>query len=413
MRRRAVVTGVGVVAPNGIGKCAFWKAIISGKSGVGRVTRFNTDPYPTKLAAEVDSFDPTDWMDPKDISRTDRSTHFAVACAKMAAEDAGLSITEDNARRTGVAMGTAMGSLDFILGQHSIKEKEGPLKVNPFTTTAGSPNVCSAQVSLELRSEGPSKTFSTTCASSFDAVGAGVGLIREGKVDVMIVGGTDAPLAPFIFDAFCLSRIMSTRNRDPPGTPRPFDKDRDGIILGEGAGVLILEELEYALKRGAHIYAEIIGYATTCDAYHIVKPDPSGKNAVRAIKLALKDAKIEAEDVDCIHVHGSATVAGDRIETRIIRHALGKHSMMIPVICIKSMVGHTQGADGALELIACNLALEHNRLPPIINLEYPDPDCSLDFVCGGTREVDIDTILLNCIAFGGKNAALIIRRYAE
>ncbi len=408
-KKRVVVTGLGIVAPNGIGKKEFWEAIISGRSGVGPLTRFDPSPYPTKIAAEVKNFSADDWLNKKDVQRTDRATHFAVACAKMAVADARLVVDEKISRRTGVTIGTTLGSLNFVLTQQTIAEKEGPLNVNPFMSTAGSANICSGQVSLALKAEGPSQTFSNTCASSFNAIGEATRLIREGEMDLMITGGADAPLSPTVFSGFCVSRIMSVRNGTPVATPRPFDKSRDGIILGEGGGMLVLEEMERARNRNAHIYAEVVGYATTCDAFHIVKPDPTGKSAVRAIRMALEEAELKPEDIDCIHAHGSATIAGDRIETKVIRTVMGKQCLMVPVICVKSMLGHTQGADGAMELIACLLAMENRLLPPIINYENPDPECELDVVSGKPRKVNINTVLLNCMAFGGKNAALVIR----
>lgn len=410
MKKRVAVTGLGVIAPNGIGKEAFWEAIKSGKSGVDRITRFDPSPYPTTIAAEVKDFDPGRWMDEKDLVRTDRSTQFAVACARMAADDAGLESENGRGEMMGVSIGTTLGGMSFALREHSVSMMKGPMEINPFFSWAVPANASSAQISYELSATGPSQSFSTFCASSFSAIGYGYQCIREGRAKIMVVGGTDAPLHPTIFSSACLSRVISRKNTLPPQTPAPFDLHRDGTVFGEGAGMLVLEELERARGRGARIYAEIAGFGITCDAYHMVKPDPSGESAVRAVLMALEDAGVKAADIDFIHAHGAATLMGDRIEAVIIRKSLGKYSIMIPVTCIKSMIGHTQGADGAIEAIACLLALQKNLIPPIINYEHPDSHCMLDIVHNGPRETKINTVLLNCFAFGGKNVVLVMKR---
>jgi len=411
--RRVVITGLGVVSPVGIGKRAFWNAISSGRSGVGRITRFDSSPFPTRIAAEVKGFDPNNYMDQKTVERTELSTQFAIAAAKMAMQDSGLSEGDYDPKRIGVAIGTAVGGLTFTLKQHSIFMEKGPMEINSFTTSIGSSNACSSQVSIQLHAKGPSITFSTDCTSSFNAIGYALNTIRKGKTNIMIVGGTEAPLFPLIFSAFCLSRIMSIRNDEPIRTPSPFDRYRDGIVLGEGAGILILEELEHALKRNAHIYAEVAGYGTASDAYHMVAIDSDREASVRAIRMALKDADIKPEEVDYIHAHGSGTPSGDEGETIAIKKVFGEHAYRIGVSSTKSMLGHTQGAAGALEAIACTLAIEHNLIPPTINYEHPDPRCDLDYVPNKPRYARVNVVMLNCFGFGGKNAVLIIKRFKE
>ena len=412
MRRRAVITGLGVISPVGIGKETFWEAISSGRSGVGRITRFDSSPFPIQIAAEVRGFDPGDYMDRKTVERTERSTHLAVAAAKMAAQDSGLTAGDQDPRRMGVALGTAVGGLTFTLKQHLTLIEKSPMEINPFTASVGSSNACSSQVSIQLHAKGPSLTFSTDCTSAFSAAGYALSAIRKGEMDVMIVGGTEAPFSPTIFSAFCLSRIMSTRNEEPIRTPSPFDKYRDGIVLGEGAGIFILEELEHALRRNAHIYAELLGYGTACDAYHMVAVNSEHEAGVRAIQLALRDADLEPERVDYIHAHGSGTRSGDEGETIAIKQAFGGHAYRIGVSSTKSMMGHTQGASGALEAITCALAIEHDLIPPTINYEYPDPKCDLDYVPNRARYARINVAMLNCFGFGGKNAVLIVRRFS-
>lgn len=412
MRKKVVITGLGVVSPVGIGKERFWEAIKSGRSGVGRITRFDSSPFPVQIAAEVRGFDPGDYMAPKTTERTERSTHFAVAAAKMAMEDSGLAEEYYDQRRTGVAIGTAVGGLMFALKQHSTLIEKGPMEINPFTASIESPNASSSQVSIQLHAKGPSLTFSTACTSAFGAAGYALNAIRKGEMDVMIVGGTEAPLFPTIFSAFCLSRIMSTWNEEPIRTPSPFDRYRDGIVLGEGAGILVLEELDHAVGRNAHIYAEVLGYGTTSDAYHMVAIDSDREASVRAIRLALRDAGLEPEEVDYIHAHGSGTRSGDEGETMAIKKAFGRHAYRIGVSSTKSMLGHTQGAAGALEAIVCALAIEHNLIPPTINYEYPDPRCDLDYVPNKARYARINVAMSNCFGFGGKNAVLILKRFS-
>ena len=410
--RRVVITGLGVVSPVGIGKRAFWNAISSGRSGVGRITRFDSSPFPTRIAAEVKGFDPNNYMDQKTVERTELSTQFAIAAAKMAMQDSGLSEGDYDPKRIGVAIGTAIGGLMFALQQHSILIERGPMEMHPFSASMESPNASSGQVAIQLHAKGPSLTFSTDCTSPFNALGYALNTIRKGELDLMVAGGTEAPLFPTIFNAFCLSRIMSTRNEEPIRTPSPFDRYRDGIVLGEGAGVLILEELEHALGRNAHIYAEVLGYGAASDAYHMVAIDSDREASVRAIRMALKDADIKPEEVDYIHAHGSGTPSGDEGETIAIKKVFGEHAYRIGVSSTKSMLGHTQGAAGALEAIACALAIEHNLIPPTINYEHPDPQCDLDYVPNKARYARVNVVMLNCFGFGGKNASLILRRYS-
>jgi 3-oxoacyl-[acyl-carrier-protein] synthase II len=406
-----VITGIGVISPIGTGKEKFCEALRAGKSGVAKITRFDPASIPTKVAAEVNDFDPHEYMDIKSVGQTERATHFAVAAAKMAGKDANLPPDPQHPERIGVAIGTTVGGLDFALRQHTVFLKEGALKIHPFTATIYFAAACSNRVSMQLKAKGPSQTLSTACTSSSNAIGYGLNCIRQGTVDIMAVGGTEAPIFPMIFGAFCLSKIMTVKNGTHSKTPNPFDRTRDGIVVGEGAGVLILEELEHALKRNVHMYAEVLGYSATCDAYHIVKPDPSGKGAARSMRAALSDAGITPERVDYIHAHGSATIAGDRMETNIIKEVFGKHSILIPVSTIKAMIGHTQGAAGAIETIASILGMENNFIPPTINYEYPDPECNLDYVPNYARPARFNIVMNHSLALGGTNAVLIIKRF--
>jgi len=410
-QRRVVITGLGVIAPNGIGKDAFWEAIKTGKSGINKISSFDISSYPTQVAGEIKNFDPTDYLSPKKARRMDKSSQLGVAAALMAVRDANLEIDKENIARIGVLTGTAVGGQGWAFEQYSIFLEKGFKRINPFTATATFPNAASAQISIELGVTGSSDTISSGCASSAAAIGYAFNNIRDKRVDIMIVGGTEAIINPAIFGTFCAVRIMSTLNREPIMTPRPFDKMRDGIVLGDGAGMLILEDAEHAIKRGAHIYAEIMGWGATCDAYHMMTRRPDGKEAMRAILLALKEANLEPEDISYVKMHGDGSVLNDKIETFIVKEVFGKHAYKIPMSSLKSMIGHTQGACGAIETVACALAINNNLIPPTINYEYPDPECDLDYVPNEARESEIDATLVNTFGFGGKNVALILRKY--
>lgn len=410
-RRRVVITGLGIISPVGIGKDAFWKSLVEGKSGIKKITRFDVAQYPCQVAGEVNDFDPLDYMSRKEADRMDRSTQFAVAAAKLAVKDAQLNLDEEDPKRIGVAIGTTIGGAGFSYEQHLTFLKKGPMKIHPYTASITWPNACSTWVSIDLKAEGPSETISTACVSSFDAITHGIELIRSGELDLAVCGGAESPLFPMFYSAFCLSKIVSNKNSGYMKVPRPFDNHRDGTILGEGAGVLILENLEHALKRGAFIYGELSGYGVTCDAAHMVRPDYKGIS--RAIQLALEGAGLSPEDIDYIHANGSGTRTGDLVETIAIKDALGRYAYKVPISSIKSMVGHLMGATGAIEISGCVLALINGVIPPTINYEYPDPDCDLDYVPNKSRIARIQTALANCFGFGGKNTAVVVERIRD
>lgn len=407
-RRRVVITGLGIVSSVGIGKEAFWKSLVAGKSGIKGITNFDASQYPCQVAGEVANFDPLNYIPKKEADRMDRSTQFAVAAAEIAVKDAQLDLDREDSKRIGVAIGTTIGGAGFSYEQHLTFLKRGPMKIHPYTASITWPNACSTWVSINLKAKGPSETISTACVSSFDAIFHGTELIRNGEMNLVVCGGAESPLFPMFYSAFCLSKIVSNKNSGSMRVPRPFDNQRDGTILGEGAGVLILEDLEHALKRNAFIYSELTGYGVTCDASHVVRPNYKGIS--RAIQMALDEAGVSPGDVDYIHATGSGTRAGDLVETIAIKDALGRHAYRIPISTIKSMIGHTMGASGAIELAACILALTNGVIPPTINHEYPDPDCDLDYVPNKSRIARIHTALANSFGFGGKNTAVVVER---
>lgn len=410
MKRRVVITGLGVIAPNGNGKRAFWDALKQGRSGVRRITRFDPAPFPTQFAGEAD-FDPTQFISPKQIKRMDRTSHLAVSAAKMAVEDANLSIRDENRERIGVMIGTAMAGHGLILEQHDAYIKKGPMKIDVFTAIGSFPDAPSSQISIELGINGPSFSLATACSSALDAIGYAFNAIRNQELDIVIMGGADSPLFAPILSAFCVLRALSRRNHAPEKASRPFDKTRDGFVLGEGAGILILEDMEHALKRKAHIYGEILGFGMTCDAYHMTKPEPSGSQAIRALRQAIKDAGVKPEEIEYINAHGTSTPLNDKNETFIIKEVFGPCANKVAVSSIKSMIGHLIGAAGSVELIGALMALEEGIIPPTINYEIPDPECDLDYVPNKARNVKVNTLLKNSFGFGGKNSALVVSKF--
>ena len=409
--RRVVITGLGVIAPNGVGKEAFWAGLKAGTSGIKPIVRFDASPFPTRIAGQLNGFDPLALLDPRRAKRMDRTSHLGVCAAKMAVEDAKLDLTRENTDRIGVMVGTAMAGHGYILEQHDVYRDKGPMKINPATAIASFPDACSSQISIELGIHGPSFSIATACSSASDAIGYAFNAIRKHELDIIIMGGAEAPIFPPLISAFCMLRAMSTRNDDPQSASRPFDKERDGFVLGEGAGILVLEDVEHALARGAHIYAEILGFGMTCDAYHMTAPEPSGREAARAIQLALKDAGLRPEEIDYINAHGTSTPLNDKNETAVIKTVFGEHARRVQISATKSMIGHLIGAAGSVELIAALLAMEHQMIPPTINYRTPDPECDLDYVPNTARPAQIRTVLKNSFGFGGKNSALIVRKF--
>jgi len=408
---RVVITGLGAITPIGYGKEAFWDSLKAGRSGINRVTKFDPSPYPTQMAAQIDGFDFAPYIDPKWSRRMDLTSRLAVSAAKMAVADAQLDLTKEDCDRIGVVVGTAMAGHAFILEQHDVYKQKGPMKINPFTALTVFPDAPASFISIELGLHGPSFSLATACSSALDAVGYAFNAIRKRELDVILMGGAEATVFPQAFSAFCMLRAMSQRNDDPERASRPFDKERDGFVLGEGAGMLVLEDLERAKSRGAHIYAEITGFGMTCDAYHMTAPEPSGRQAARAIQIALKDAEAAPTDINYINAHGTSTPLNDKTETLVIKEVFGQHAYKVPVSATKSMIGHLIGAAGAVELIATALALEHQVIPPTINYEIPDPECDLDYVPNVARKTTIDMALKNSFGFGGKNSALVIKKY--
>ncbi|MFH1782287.1 MAG: beta-ketoacyl-ACP synthase II [Candidatus Omnitrophota bacterium] len=410
-RRRVVITGLGAIASNGIGKDAFWNAIVKGKSGIKRISSFDPSSYPSQVAGEITDFDAANYIDAKIVRRVDRFTQFGMAAAIMAVDDSGIKINENASDKIGVVIGTSLAGLGFGEAQHDVFKKKGVSKVSPFVVTALLTSDCPSEISMYLGFKGPSMAVSTACASGGDAIGYAFDLIRKGEVDLMVTGGAEAPITPFSMAAFCAARVLSVENDEPEKASRPFDKYRDGMVVSEGAGILVLEELEHALRRNAYIYAEVIGYGRSCDAYHITQPLPTGKEAARAMKSALNDGNIAPEDVDYINAHGSSTELNDKVETFVIKDVFGKYAYDLPISSIKSMIGHPQGACGGLELIVSALAIRDGILPPTINYEEPDPECDLNYVPNKSRNAKINIVMSNNFGFGGKNVSLLIRKF--
>lgn len=410
-QRRVVVTGVGVIAPNGIGKDNFWDSLAHGRSGVRKITHFDASSYTSKVAAEVSGFNPLDYMDPKSARRMDRFAQFAAVCTRMALDDAQLGDTDRTSDRTGIALGSALGGIPSAEEQHSIFIEKGLKRVDPLLAIKIFPGGALGQVSVEFGIRGHSNTLSSACATGTDSVGYAFYVIKNDLADIMITGGAEAPVVPLTFGAFCLISALSTRDGDPTRASRPFDKKRDGFVMGEGAGILVLESLEHAIRRDAHIYAEMLSYATTNDAYHMAQPLPTGEQARKSMELALQAAGVDPSEVDYINAHGSSTVLNDKTETRIIKQIFGENAYKIPISSNKSMIGHALGGAGSIELVACILTMKHQFIPPTINYEFPDPECDLDYVPNEGRRTSITTVLKNSYGFGGKNSNIIIRKY--
>jgi 3-oxoacyl-[acyl-carrier-protein] synthase II len=409
--RRVVVTGIGLVTPLGIGLEKTWKALCAGESGIARITRFDPTDYPTQIAGEVKDFDPAAFIEKKEIKKMDLFIHFAVGAAQLAAEDAGLKVTSENAERVGVYIGSGIGGLSSIETYHKVLQDKGPDRVSPFFIPMTIINLASGQVAIRLGARGPNSCAVTACATGNNCIGDAFRLIQRGDADVMVAGGAEAAVTPLGVAGFGAARALSRRNDEPTRASRPFDRDRDGFVLGEGAGVLVLEELEVATRRGARIYAEIVGYGMTADAYHITAPPDNGEGAVRCMELAIRDAGVAKEDIGYINAHGTSTFA-DKVETMAIKQVFGERAYRIPVSSTKSMTGHLLGAAGGIEAAFSVLAIHRSLLPPTINLEHPDPECDLDYVPGRARETSVHVVLSNSFGFGGVNACLLFKKLA-
>ncbi len=408
MKRRVAVTGIGLVTPIGIGNEATWQAVCNGRSGVKRVTKFDPTEHKTQIAAEINGFDPELYMNAKEARKTDTFIQYAVTAAKFALEDSGLEITEELSPRVGTIIGSGIGGMETYVNTVLTMNEKGPGRLSPFFITNIINNMAAGYVSIFFNAKGPNCCTTTACAASAHAIGYAAQAIRNGEADAMFAGGTEAPVIPLTFAGFNAMRALSTRNDEPAKASRPFDRERDGFIIGEGAGMLILEELESAKKRGAHIYAEIVGYGMSSDASHITAPSLDGPE--RCMKAALHDGGVNPDEIDYINAHGTSTPLNDANETNAIKAVFGERAYKIPVSSTKSMTGHLLGAAGAVEAAFSVLALEHGILPPTINQEVPDPECDLDYVPNQTRETKIKTALSNSFGFGGTNASLIFRK---
>ena len=411
MKKRVVVTGMGVISPIGNDIASFWNGLLEGKSGVDYITQFDTSDYSVKIAAEVKNFNPEDFIEKKEIRRLDRFTQFAIAASQMALADSKLSINDENAERVGVYIGSGIGGLKTIEEQHNVLLEKGPKRISPFFIPMLISNMASGQVSILTGAKGPNSAPVSACATGTHAIGDAYLMIERGDADVMITGGTEATITPLAVGGFASMRALSTRNEEPTRASRPFERDRDGFVMGEGCGVLILESLEHALERGAQIYAEVIGYGATGDAHHLTAPAPGGEGAARAMKIAIKRANIQPEEVDYINAHGTSTDLNDKFETMAIKGAFGEHAYKLLVSSTKSVTGHLLGAAGAVEGIAIALALKNGIIPPTINYENADPDCDLDYVPNKARKQNIKVALSNSLGFGGHNATIVMKKY--
>ena len=412
-RRRVVITGLGAVTPLGRDVESTWDGLVSGRSGAGEITQFDSSDYAVHFACEVKDFDPTEYIDRKQARRMDRFAHLIVAAARQAEADSGLAI-ESESDRVGAAIATGIGGLKAFQDCHSELLERGPDRVNPFSIPEIIPNMGAAWVSMQLGTQGPLSSQCTACAASNMAIGDGLDAIRLGRADVMLCGGTEAPVTEVGIAGFSAMRALSRRNDDPEGASRPFDSGRDGFVMGEAGAVVVLEELEHARARGAKIYAELLGYGVSSDARHITEPDPSGLNPARAMTMAFGDASVEPDEIDYINAHGTSTPLGDAAETRVIKLALGEeNARKTPVSSTKGATGHCLGASGAVEAMFSILAIDRGVLPPTINYEVPDPECDLDYIPNESREADVRTAVSNSFGFGGHNATVVFRRYED
>lgn len=409
-KRRVVITGLGIVSPVGNTVEEAWANILSGVSGVKPLTRVNPDDYPVKVAAEITDFNPEEYMDKRDARKMDRFTQYAVAAAKMAVENAHLTIDESNAVRIGVWVGSGIGGMETFENQFKTFLDRGYRRVSPFFVPMMIPDMAAGQVSIFLGAKGVNSCTVTACATGTNSIGDAFKVIQRGDADAMITGGSEAPITQMSVAGFCANTALST-NPDPKTASRPFDANRDGFVMGEGAGIVVLEELEHAKKRGATIYAEVVGYGSTGDAHHITAPAPEGEGGARAMKIAIEDGGIKPEEVDYINAHGTSTPYNDEFETMAIKHVFGDHAYNLAVSSTKSMTGHLLGAAGGVEAIFTALAIQKGMLPPTINYETPDPKCDLDYVTEGSRKREIDVALSNSLGFGGHNATIALRRY--
>ena len=401
---------MGVIAPNGLTVREFWDALKNGKNAIGRVEAFDCTGFSSQMDSEVKGFDPNRYLSPRDTRRMDRFAQLACSSALQAVEDSGIVPDREDPERIGVLIGSGIGGIKTITEQHQLLLEKGPRSISPFLIPMLIINIASGYVSMLLKAKGPNLSVATACATANHAIGEAMTMIREGLADVMIAGGSEAPLTPLGYGGFCAMKALSTRNHEPEKASRPFDRERDGFIMGEGAGAVVLELLEHAQKRGARVYCELAGYGMSADAYHITAPAPDGQGGARCMQLALEDAALNPEDVDYINAHGTSTPLNDKVETVAIKRLFGDRAYTIPVSSTKSMIGHLMGAAGAVELIASVQCMLSNVVHPTINYEIPDPDCDLDYVPNTARDHKINVVLSNSFGFGGHNATLVAKR---
>jgi 3-oxoacyl-[acyl-carrier-protein] synthase II len=411
VNRRVVVTGIGLVSSLGVGTGPTWDGLCTGRSGVAGITKFDAAAFAARIAAEVKGFDPLQFLDKKDVKKMDVFIHYAIAASQFAVDDSGLTIGPENATRVGVFIASGIGGFGTIEREHAALIEGGPRKISPFFIPAAIINLASGQVSIRFGAKGPNLATCTACSASAHAVGEAFEIIRRGAADAMIVGGSEAAITPMGVGGFAAMRALSTRNDEPERASRPFDKDRDGFVIGEGAGVIVIEELESAVRRGARVYAEVVGYGSTADAFHMTAPSEDGDGAMRAMQLALDGAGVGVDNVQYINAHGTSTPFNDKLETLAIRRLFGERAAAIGVSSTKSMTGHLLGAAGGVEAGITALAIHHQTMPPTINQDTPDPECDLDYVPWKARKAPITHALSNSFGFGGTNAALLMRRF--
>lgn len=411
--KRVVITGLGPISPIGIGKKEYWSSLVKGKSGVGLISRFDTTDYDTKIAAEVKDFNPLDFIDKKEARRMDRFTQYAIAATRLALEDGEVDLDKLTMERVGVVLGVGIGGIETLEGEFEKLRERGPNRVSPVFIPMMISNMAPGQISMTFGFKGPTMTVTTACASSTNAIGEAFRMIKNGYLDMVITGGSEASITPISVAGFCSMKALSTRNHEPSKASRPFDRERDGFVMGEGAGILILEELDHALTRGANIYGELVGYGTSSDAFHITQPDPEAKGATRAMELALEEGKVEYKSIDYINAHGTSTYFNDKLETVAIKNLFKEHAKNINISSTKSMTGHLLGAAGGIEAIATVLAISEGIIPPTINYEYPDEECDLNYTPNKSVKRNINYALSNSLGFGGHNASILFKKYIE
>lgn len=413
MINRVVITGAGLVTPIGIGKEEFWQSLIQGKSGITKISYFDTSEYPAKIAAEVKNFDFMNFISPKEANRMDKSTQFSIVSAMLALEDSKLKITGKDDYSTGVIIGSGIGGIGTFEKQHKMLLEKGPGRVSPFFIPMMISNISAGEIAIKIGAKGPNGVIATACASSTHAIGIAFKLLQHGDAQTILSGGTEAAISPMALAGFCKMRALSIQNDNPSRASRPFDKERDGFVMGEGAGILVLETLQHAKERNANIYAEILGFGMTADAYHITAPAPDGESAAKAMEIALRNARIKPSQIDYINAHGTSTPLNDKLETLAIKKVFGRHAYNLKISSNKSMMGHLLGASGGVEAIATAFTIKNNIIPPTINYNSPDPECDLDYVPNKSEKKIVNYAISNSFGFGGHNGVIVLGKYKE